>query len=70
LLVGPIGTIVGLTGHGDIKELSIYKKEPCNSKCDSKVEDHDKVSVWYSKDNMLKDEDLQIETSYRRKKKT
>jgi len=33
------------------------------------VEDHDKVRVWYGKDNVLKDEDLQIETSYRRKKR-
>jgi hypothetical protein len=51
-----------------MKELSIYRKKPRNSRCDRKVEDHDKVRVWYGKDNVLKDEDLQIETSYRGKK--
>lgn len=70
MLVGPTGAIVGLTGHGDMKELSIYRKKPCNSRCDGKVEDRDKVRVWYSEDNVLKDEDLQIETSYRGKKET
>jgi hypothetical protein len=53
-----------------MKELSIYRKKPCNSRCDGKVEDRDKVRVWYSEDNVLKDEDLQIETSYRGKKET
>jgi hypothetical protein len=61
---------VGLTGHSNIKELSIYRKKPYNSRYNSKVKDHNKVRVWYSEDNMLKDEDLQIETSYRGKKET
>ncbi len=46
---------MGLTRHGDMKELSIYRKIPCYSRCNGKVEDHDKVRVWYGKDNLLKD---------------
>ena len=65
-MLGPTGAIVGLTGHGNMKELSIYRKKPRNSRCDGKFEDHDKARVWYSEE----DEHLQIETSYRGKKET
>jgi hypothetical protein len=70
LLIRLTDVIVGLTKHSNIKELLIYKKKPCNFRCDNKVKDHDKVRVWYSEDNMLKDKDLQIKTSYREKKET
>jgi len=49
---------VGLIGYSNIKELLIYKKKPYNSRYNDKVKDHNKVGVWYNKDNILKDKDL------------
>jgi hypothetical protein len=70
LLIRPTRAIVRLTRHNNIKELLIYRKKPRNSRYNSKVENHNKVRVWYSKDSVLKDKDLQIKTSYRKKKET
>jgi hypothetical protein len=60
---------VRLTEHNNIKELLIYRKKPCNFRYNNKVKDYNKVRVWYNKDNVLKDKDLQIETSYCKKKR-
>ena len=59
---------MGLTRYNNMKKLSIYRKKLRNSRCNSKVKDYNKVWVWYSKDNILKDKDLQIDTSRGKKR--